>query len=53
MGYSVGQRMIELVGLREKITKRETKIVNMLQVIYYYYIYVYILHGVVLMCICK
>ena len=30
-GYGIGQRLIELVGCRERITKRETKIVNMLQ----------------------
>ncbi len=32
-GYGIGQRLIELVGCRERITKRETKIVNMLQYI--------------------
>ena len=31
-GYSIGQRVTELIGLREHITKRETRIVNMLQV---------------------
>ena len=32
-GYGIGQRLIELVGCRERVTKRETKIVNMLQYI--------------------
>lgn len=32
-GFSIGQRMIEMVGCRERLTKRETKIVNMLQFI--------------------
>jgi hypothetical protein len=30
-GYGIGQRVIEMVGARERITKRETRIVNMLQ----------------------
>ena len=30
-GYSVGQRVGELVGVRERLTKRETRVVNMLQ----------------------
>ena len=30
-GYGIGQRMSELVGCRERATKRETRIVNMLQ----------------------
>jgi hypothetical protein len=30
-GYSVGQRVGELVGCRERLTKRETRVVNMLQ----------------------
>ena len=32
-GFSIGQRMLEMVGCRERLTKRETKIVNMLQFI--------------------
>ena len=31
-GYSIGQRVTELIGMREHIVKRETRIVNMLQV---------------------
>ncbi len=31
-GYGIGLRVIELVGIREKIARRETRIVNMLQV---------------------
>lgn len=30
-GYGIGQRMTELIGVREKSTKRETRLVNMLQ----------------------
>lgn len=30
-GYSIGQRVIELISCRDRITKRETRIVNMLQ----------------------
>jgi hypothetical protein len=30
-GYSIGQRVGELVGCRERLTKRETRVVNMLQ----------------------
>jgi hypothetical protein len=32
-GYGVGLRVIELVGCRERLTRRETRIVNMLQFI--------------------
>ncbi len=32
-GYSIGIRAIEMVGLREKLVKREIRIVNMLQFI--------------------
>eukprot|EP01038_Epipyxis_sp_PR26KG_P010200 gene10200-13723_t len=32
-GYSVGQRVIELICCRDRLTKRETRIVNMLQYI--------------------
>ena len=32
-GYGIGIRMIELVGIREKLNKRETRVVNMLQFI--------------------
>lgn len=35
-GYSIGQRVTELIGLREHIVKRETRIVNMLQVLICY-----------------
>jgi Transport protein particle (TRAPP) component len=38
-GYSIGQRVTELIGLREHITKRETRIVNMLQVINEHFIF--------------
>lgn len=31
-GYSIGQKYIELVSCRDRLTKRETRIVNMLQV---------------------
>ncbi len=31
-GFSIGQRVIELVSCRDRVTKRETRIVNMLQV---------------------
>lgn len=31
-GYSIGQRVTELIGMREHVVKRETRIVNMLQV---------------------
>ena len=30
-GYSIGQKVGELVGVRERATKRETRIINMLQ----------------------
>ena len=30
-GYNIGHRVIEMVGARERITKRETRIVSMLQ----------------------
>ena len=30
-GYGIGQRVIEMVGTRERLTKRETRIVNVLQ----------------------
>jgi len=30
-GYGIGQRVVELVGSRERLTKRETRVVNMLQ----------------------
>ena len=32
-GYSIGQRVTELIGIRERIVKRETRVVNMLQVV--------------------
>ena len=32
LGFGVGQRLIELIGCRERITKRETKILGILQV---------------------
>mmetsp|Transcript_16265 Transcript_16265/g.15601 ORF Transcript_16265/g.15601 Transcript_16265/m.15601 type:complete len:210 (-) Transcript_16265:96-725(-) len=32
-GYGIGQRVIELIGVRERTVKRETRIVNMLQFI--------------------
>ena len=32
-GYGVGVRVVELIGVREKITKRETRVVGMLQYI--------------------
>jgi hypothetical protein len=32
-GFSIGQRVIELVSCRDRVTKRETRIVNMLQYI--------------------
>jgi hypothetical protein len=32
-GYGVGIRIIELLGIREKLTKRETRVVNILQYI--------------------
>ena len=35
LGFEVGQRVIELVGCRERITKRETKILGILQVLIY------------------
>mmetsp|Transcript_11736 Transcript_11736/g.17779 ORF Transcript_11736/g.17779 Transcript_11736/m.17779 type:complete len:194 (+) Transcript_11736:75-656(+) len=31
MGYGVGQRVIELISCRDRVTKRETRLVNMLQ----------------------
>jgi hypothetical protein len=34
VGYGVGQRMVELVGCRERLTRRETRLVNMLQVLH-------------------
>jgi Transport protein particle (TRAPP) component len=37
-GYSIGQRVTELIGLREHIIKRETRIVNMLQVIHEHFV---------------
>jgi len=30
-GYGIGQRMIELIGCRDRLTKRETRLVSMLQ----------------------
>lgn len=30
-GYSIGLRVIEMVGCRDRLTKRETRLVNMLQ----------------------
>ena len=33
LGFGVGQRLLELISSRERVTKRETKIVNMLQYI--------------------
>lgn len=30
-GYGVGQRVIELIGCRDRLTKRETRLVYMLQ----------------------
>lgn len=30
-GYGIGQRLIELIGCRDRLTKRETRLVNMLQ----------------------
>lgn len=30
-GYGIGQRLIELIGRRDGLTKRETRVVNMLQ----------------------
>lgn len=30
-GYGIGQRVIELIGGRDRVTKRETRLVNMLQ----------------------
>ncbi len=35
-GFSIGQRVIELVSCRDRVTKRETRIVNMLQVIIFF-----------------
>lgn len=32
LGFGVGQRLIELVGCRERVTKRETRILSILQV---------------------
>lgn len=32
MGYGMGQRLIELISCRDRVTKRETRLVNMLQV---------------------
>ena len=32
VGYGVGRRVIELISCRERITKRETRLVNFLQV---------------------
>jgi hypothetical protein len=32
-GYGIGQKISELVGCRERMTKRETRIVNMLQLV--------------------
>jgi hypothetical protein len=31
VGYGVGQRIVELTGVRDRATRRETKLVNMLQ----------------------
>lgn len=31
-GYSIGVRIAEMIGVREKVTRRETRIVAMLQV---------------------
>ena len=31
-GFNIGQRVIELIACRDRNTKRETRIVNMLQV---------------------
>lgn len=33
MGFGIGQRVIELISCRDRLTKRETRIVNMLQVL--------------------
>ena len=33
VGYGVGRRVIELISCRERITKRETRLVNFLQVL--------------------
>jgi hypothetical protein len=32
-GYSIGLKIIELIGSRDKLLKRETRLVNMLQFI--------------------
>lgn len=32
-GYGIGQKISELVGCRERMTKRETRLVNMLQLV--------------------
>jgi len=32
LGFGVGQRMIEMIGCRERLTKRETRILGILQV---------------------
>lgn len=31
-GFGIGQRVIELISCRDRVTRRETRIVNMLQV---------------------
>jgi trafficking protein particle complex subunit 5 len=33
MGYGIGQRAVELVGCRDRTTKRETRLVGILQYI--------------------
>eukprot|EP01041_Mallomonas_annulata_P011650 gene11650-24399_t len=33
LGYGIGQRMVELIGCRDRLNKRETRMVNMLQYI--------------------
>ena len=30
-GYGIGLKLVELIGIRERATKRETRLVNMLQ----------------------
>lgn len=32
LGYGVGQRVLELISCRDRVTRRETRLVNMLQV---------------------
>jgi hypothetical protein len=32
IGYGIGLRVVELVSCRDRVTKRETRVVNMLQV---------------------